>query len=67
MKLRFNASKEKFESYGGNKYLVYLPFAEDEDSESIVAGLLSRKLGVPSGRIYFKGKDFNGDWVFQLT
>ena len=67
IKIRFNASKEKFESYGGNRYLVYLPFEEDSDSESIIAGILSRKIGTPEKRVLFKSKDSMGNWIFEIT
>lgn len=67
VKIRFEASKEKFETYGGNRYLIYLPFAEDEDSEKIIVSILSKKIGVPENRILFKMKDAMGNWVFELT
>jgi len=67
IKVRFNASKEKFESYGPNKHLIYLPFEEDADSEKVIATILSRKLGTPESRIIFKSKDAMGNWVFQVS
>jgi hypothetical protein len=67
VKVRFNASKERFETYGGGKYLIYLPFEEDTEAERIIATILSRKLGTSPNRILHSGKDVNGDWVFQLT
>ncbi len=67
VKVRFNASKEKFEAYGGNRYLVYLPFEEDKDSENIIVSILSRKVGVPENRILFNSKDAMGNWIFELT
>ena len=67
VKIRFNASKEKFESYGGSRYLIYLPFDEDEDSEKIIVSIISKKVGVPERRILFKSKDAMGNWIFELT
>ena len=67
VKMRFNASKEKFETYGRNMYLLYLPFPEDGDSESIIARMLSRATGTPEKRIFLSGKDAMGNWIFQLT
>jgi hypothetical protein len=67
IKVRFNASKERFETYGRNMYLLYLPFDEDPDSESIIAGYLSKNTGTPEKRIFFKTKDAMGNWIFELT
>ena len=67
IKVRFNASKEKFETYGGNRYLVYLPFSEDVDSKKILVSILSKKIGVPENRVAFKQKDVMGNWIFELT
>ena len=66
VKVRFNASSERFESYGGNRYLIYLPFSEDKDSKNIVIGILSKKIGVPTPRIIFESKDAMGNWIFNL-
>lgn len=66
VKVRFNASKEYFESFGGNKYLIYLPFAEDDESSAVITQILSRKLGTPPARIDFAGQDMNKDWVFEF-
>ncbi|MEI6849902.1 MAG: hypothetical protein WCK29_02605 [archaeon] len=66
VKIRFNASKEQFETYGGNRYLIYLPFPDDEDSFNIIVGMLSKKIGVPINKIHYKDKDPMGNWIFQL-
>jgi len=67
VKVRFNASNERFETYGRNMYLIYLPFEEDSDSKKIISTLLSRKTGTPVNRIIFKNKDVMGNWIFQLN
>ena len=67
VKIRFNASKQTFETYGMNKYLIYLPFPEDGESEKIIATLISRKTGTPESRVIYKNKDAMGNWVFELT
>lgn len=66
IKCRFNTSKEKFESFGNNMYLAYLPYSEDEDTISVLSELLSRKLGVVPSRVSYAGKDVRGNWVFEL-
>ena len=67
VKIRFDASSERFESYGGNRYLIYLPFGEDKDAMNVIIGLLSRKIGVPIPKIKFQGKDVMGNWTFELN
>ena len=65
-KVKFNASKHKLEKFGANKYLIYLPFPEDDSVPGIVGGILSKQMGVPPGRIKFKALDYNKDWVFEI-
>lgn len=65
-KIRFNASKQSLEKFGTDKYLIYLPFAEDGSAQQIVASILSRQMGVPPARIKFKMLDYNKDWVFEI-
>lgn len=66
LKLRFGASKSKMESFGNNKYLVYLLSNKDDaDVKDELYALISRVLGVPLSRIEYLGKDANGDAVFE--
>lgn len=65
VKVRFNASHEKLESFGNNMYLAYLMIPEDEDSGKMLEILLSKKLGVPPTRVEFAGKDVRGYYVFE--
>ena len=46
LKVRFNATKEKFEKFSGNNYLVYLPLEEDKESSRVLREMISKKLGV---------------------
>jgi hypothetical protein len=66
VKVRFNASKESIEKFGEGKYLVYLPYPEDDDSANILTALISRSLGVVPKRIEFAGVDAQKNWVFEL-
>ena len=67
VKVRFNTSLEKFESFGNNMYLVYLTFEQDDEAEEILKQILSRKLGLPIGRILFLNIDpLTKDWIFEL-
>ena len=67
LKVRFNASSQKFERFGNDMYLVYLPYPEDGDSLSVLQAMLSKNIGLPPGRIEFAGKDVRGNWVFELV
>ena len=68
VKARFNSSRERFETYGRNKYLIYLPFPEDEDSLPILIEILSRQMGIPQKNIIFKRKSVvANDWVFEVN
>jgi len=66
VKVRFNASKESIEKFGEGMYLVYLPYPEENDSHTLIAALISRKLGVVPSRIDFAGIDVHKNWVFEL-
>ncbi|MBX4211963.1 hypothetical protein KW787_00710 [Candidatus Pacearchaeota archaeon] len=66
VKARFNSSQQKIEGFGSGRYLVYLPFQEDEDSVSVLITLLSRHLGVPAHKLSFKGFDKYKDRVFEI-
>ncbi|MBI2632069.1 hypothetical protein HYW75_03635 [Candidatus Pacearchaeota archaeon] len=66
IKIRFGASKEKFEKFGDGRYLLYLSFEEDSDTKTIVRELLSRHLGTPAQRIEFIGVDKNKNWIFDI-
>ncbi|MBS3091638.1 hypothetical protein J4217_04295 [Candidatus Pacearchaeota archaeon] len=66
VKVKFNTSKEYFENFGGNKYLLYLPFEQDDDSANVIIHMLSRKIGASPGKIEYAGQDMNKDWVFEV-
>ena len=66
LKVRFNASKERFEKFADGKYLLYLSFEEDEDTKLAVRELLSRYLGTPVQRIEFIALDSNKNWIFDI-
>ncbi len=66
VKVRFNASKERFEKFADGRYLFYLPFEEDSDAQMAVKELLSRYLGTPTQRIEFIVFDNNRNWIFDV-
>jgi hypothetical protein len=66
VKVRFNASKERFEKFADDKYLLYLPFGEDSDAMRVIKELLSRYLGTLTQRIEFIAVDSNKNWIFDV-
>lgn len=67
VKTKFNSTKESFESFGNSRYLVHLPFEQDDSSVQIIAELLSKHLCVPMGNIEFVAVDSNKNWIFLLS
>jgi hypothetical protein len=68
VKVRFNASKERIESFGSNRYMMYLEFPEDKDAQRVITSILSRYMGVPEHLIEFKCKaPITKDWVFNVN
>ncbi len=65
VKVRFNTSHEKLESFGNNMYLAYLMMPEDDESGKVLRMLLSKKMGVPPTRVEFAGKDMRGNYIFE--
>lgn len=66
VKIRFGSSKENFENFGNNRYLLYLPFEQDDESLQIICQILSRKIGTPIDRIEFVAVDSQKNWVFDI-
>jgi len=66
VKVKFGSSKERFENFGADKYLIYLPFDEDAGANLAIAQILSRRLGVPPSKIKFAGLDPHKDRIFEI-
>lgn len=66
VKARFESTKQDIEGFGGGRYLVYLPFEEDPESEKMIIHLLSKYMIVPPNRILYKGRNMNRDFVFEV-
>lgn len=66
VKVRYGCSKDNFESFGNNRYLVYLISKEDEpDAMDELMAVLSKKLGAPRDKIQLKQKASYG-MVFEV-
>ena len=68
VKVRFSSSRQRIESYGSGKYIVYLIMKEGEgDAFSLLRTIISKYLGVPPSRISYLGKNYQGDMVFGVN
>jgi len=66
VKVRYGSSNPRIEGFGNNRYLVYLMSTQGEaDADLELKTLISRKLGVPPGRISII-QDKGADKVVQL-
>ncbi len=66
IKIRFNSSYPKFEKVLDNRYVLYIPEPQTEESEDFIKELLSRKLGVIKDKVYFVTEDKKNGWIFDL-
>ena len=67
LKVRYGTTYSKIESFGNSRYLVYLiSHYTDSDANLELLTLISRKMGVPPGRIKIK-EDNGSDNVVELS
>ena len=67
VKLKYNSKKQSIESFGNNRYLIYLNSGkEGQDAWNELVALLSRKLGVPENRIELR-RDSGDTKVFFVN
>ena len=69
-KIKFGAEKEKFESFGGGRYLVYLTMQKDDPTAfSYFQSIISRMLSVELKHIKYLGKNGEGNFeehIFEI-
>ncbi len=67
VKVKYGCGKQLVESFGNNRYLIYLHSKKDEeDSFAELIALLSRKLGTPENRIELR-RDLGETKVFLVN
>ena len=67
VKIKYGSNKQIIESFGNNRYLIYLHSKkEDKDAWNELIALLSRKLGVPDNRIELR-RDSGETKVFLVN
>lgn len=66
VKVVFYSTKDVWESFGNNRYMLKLSYPEDEDALGLITAHISRQMGVPSSKVSFRGKDPAKNWVFEV-
>ncbi|HLC77777.1 MAG TPA: hypothetical protein VJH92_01500 [Candidatus Nanoarchaeia archaeon] len=64
--IKFSSQKQKVEGFGDRRYLVYILSGKDDEgamSEFVV--MMSREIGVSTGRIHYVGKQGNS-YIFEV-
>lgn len=66
VRIKEKSTKNTIESFGNNRYLVYLQSGiNDAGMWTELLSMLSRKFGVPPGRIELR-RDMGADKVFMI-
>jgi|GEM_PF-1297048 len=70
VKIKFRADIEKFESFGGGRYLVYMRMSKDDPKAmSTFIGIISKNIGADPKHIKYLGKKGGGsmeEHVFEI-
>ena len=67
VKVKTNSSKQEIMEFGDHRYLIYLKSAPENNEANIeMIKLLSKHLGVPSGRIRIVAGQFNNEKVLDI-
>jgi uncharacterized protein YggU (UPF0235/DUF167 family) len=66
VKIKYGCSKSLFESFGNNRYLVYLFSKENENPNEELISLISQKMGTPVGRIQIK-QDKGSEKIIEVS
>ncbi|MEK6926525.1 MAG: hypothetical protein AABW50_04575 [Nanoarchaeota archaeon] len=66
VQIKFGSIKKKVESFGSNRYLVYILSKKEEDGAMTeFISLMSKELGTPPSRIHYKYKE-GESYVFEV-
>jgi uncharacterized protein YggU (UPF0235/DUF167 family) len=66
VKVVFNSTKDNWEGFGNNRYLLKLSYPEDDGAMSVVKEYISRQIGVPASKIAYQGQDMRKNWLFEV-
>lgn len=67
VKVKPNSSKQKIESFGGDRYLVYLKSAPVDSKANIeLINLLSKELGVPPTKFNIKFGKTSDEKIIEI-
>jgi uncharacterized protein YggU (UPF0235/DUF167 family) len=66
VKVVFNSTKDSWEGFGNNRYLLKLSYPEDSGAKAVITAYISRQIGVPASRIACLGQDARKNWMFEV-
>ena len=66
IKVVFNSTKDNWESFGNNRYLLKLSYPEDNGAKAVIVAYISRQLGIPASKLAFIGQDIRQNWIFEV-
>ncbi|MEM4259259.1 MAG: hypothetical protein QXS38_00650 [Candidatus Pacearchaeota archaeon] len=66
VKVVFNSTREAWENFGNNRYLLRLSYPEDSGATAVVKEYISRQIGVPASKIAYLGQDIRKNWMFEV-
>jgi len=66
IKVVFNSTKDSWESFGNNRYLLKLSYPEDGGAKAVIVAYISRQLGIPASKLAFMEQDIRQNWIFEV-
>jgi hypothetical protein len=66
IKVVFNSTKESWESFGNNRYLLKLSYPEDAGAKAVIVAYISKYVGVPASKLAFVEQDIRKNWIFEV-
>lgn len=70
VKIKFGSEKDKFESFGGGRYLVYMTYKKEDDSAMpFLVHILSKEIGADPKHVRYMGKKGDGNFeehIFEI-
>lgn len=66
IKVVFNSTKDSWESFGNNRYLLKLSYPEDSGAKAVIVAYISRQLGIPASKLAFVEQDIRQNWIFEV-
>ena len=66
VQIKFGSGKQKIESFGSDRYLVYLNSTKDDPGAMAeFTSMMAKYMTIPPGRIHYKGKH-GESYIFEV-